>query len=172
VGGAVPSHSGTIPKLNQKGDKTMENRLVKITDWPAEAKLGGYRVQQVAEHLGVSVRWLEMHFKKRFGKCPHELFAEWREQEIARLAAAGKSGKEILDEVHLGHCSSLTRSLAHYGKPGLREIKRSSTRYLGGGTVRSAGENGKVGKPAGEIPHAKNAKFAKVKPAPDRPLNP
>jgi hypothetical protein len=76
-----------------------------------------------------------LYFKKRFGKRAHELFAKWREREIRRLVAAGKTGKEILDEVHLAHCSSLTRSLLHHGKRGLRELRRDSTRYPGGGAA-------------------------------------
>jgi AraC-like DNA-binding protein len=105
----------------------------KIDNWPVEAKQGGYRVKRVALHLGVSVRWLEMYLKKRFGKRPRELFAKWRERVIRRLVAKGKTGKEILDEVHLAHCSSLSRSLLSHGKRGLRELRRSRTRYLGGG---------------------------------------
>jgi hypothetical protein len=64
-----------------------------------------------------------MYFKKRFGQCPHDLFSEWRDQEIRKLAAEGKSGKEILDEIGLSHCSSLTRSLLRNGQTGLREIR-------------------------------------------------
>lgn len=119
----------------------MSNPFEKVDDWPAEAKLGGYRVRQVAMHLGISVRWLEMYLKKRFGKRPHQLFAKWREREI-RLAAGGKTGKEMLDEVRLAHCSSLSRSLLRDGKSGLRELKRDREVL---GVERKI-----AGKPAGE----------------------
>lgn len=110
----------------------MNRILEEIEDWPAVAKRGGYRVQSVAENMGVSARWLEMYFQSCFGKSPIALFAEWREEEIQRLAADGKTSKEILDEIGLSHCSSLTRCLARNGKPGLREIQRDNR---GGGTA-------------------------------------
>jgi len=69
---------------------------------------------------------VDLYFQSRFGKSPIALFAEWREEEIQRLAAEGKTGKEILDEIGLSHCSSLTRCLARHGKPGLREIQRDN----------------------------------------------
>jgi len=117
----------------------MKKILDEIVDWPAEAKRGGYRVQSVAENMGVSARWLELYFQSRFGKSPIALFAEWREEEIQRLAADGKSGKEILNEIGLSHCSSLTRCLARHGKPGLREIQRDNR----GGVRRRKGDCGK-----------------------------
>jgi AraC-like DNA-binding protein len=102
----------------------MNDSFEKVDDWPKEAKHCGYRVRQMALHLGISVRWLELYLKKRFGKRPRELFSKWREREIRRLAFQGKTGKEMLDEVHLAHCSSLTRSLLNHGKRGLRELRR------------------------------------------------
>ena len=107
----------------------MSNLFKKVNDWPAEAKHCGYRVQQVAMHLGISARWLEICLKKRFGKRPHELFAKWREREIRRLAAEGKTGKEMLEEVRFCHCSSLSRSLSRDGKSGLRQMRRSKEKY-------------------------------------------
>ncbi len=101
----------------------MNKGFDEILDWPAEAKRGGYRVQSVAENLGVSPRWLETHFRSRFERSPRGLFAEWREAEIQWLVADGKSGKEILDEVGFSHRSSLTRCLVRKGKPGLRKIR-------------------------------------------------
>lgn len=91
-----------------------------MNDWPSESKRAGYRVSQVAGQLKVSTRWLEIYFRTRFGKCPHEQFSQWRDEEIARLAAEGRPGKKILDEVGLSHSSSLSRN----GHSGLREIQR------------------------------------------------
>ena len=98
---------------------------VELRSWAQLAKQGHFHVAEVAIQLGISSRGLELHFKKRFHKSPHKLFAQWRAEYIQEEAKSGQHGKEIFEPAGLSSCSSLTRALMHDTGSGLRELQKT-----------------------------------------------
>lgn len=81
-----------------------------------------YRVEGLAQRLGISRRWLNQLCRKHLHTTPRKLLAEFRASEIERQRQRGKRGKEMLDVVGFRHCSSLTRALRRQTNRGLRNV--------------------------------------------------
>src|SRR5260370_29784422 len=101
-----------------------------LRSWAQLAKQGHFHVAEVAVQLEVTGRALEFHFKKRFHKTPHELFAQWRAEYIQEEANSGQHGKEIFEPAGLSGCSSLTRALTHETGAGLRKMQKTAQSEL------------------------------------------
>ncbi len=107
---------------------------MELRGWAQLAKQGHFHVADVARRLGVSGRSPELHFQKRFHRSLQELFAQWRADYVQELAKSGKRRNEIIDEVGLSECSSLTRcpiAVAEYRKgPIMFSIWKKDSQYF------------------------------------------
>ena len=102
----------------------MNSSLDCIADWPCLARQYHYHIDETAQALGVSARWLEDYLQIKFGLPPHGLFARWRVQQVRELVRLGMPGKAIAPLVGLASYPSLCRSLKHDSGQTLAQWRR------------------------------------------------
>jgi len=99
-----------------------------LRHWAAVARKCGYRVGLMADRLGISARRLEQLCHRFFGRTPRQLLVRWRHREIRQLARSKHLGKEIIGQIGLAHCSSLSRCMKSALSQGLRALKNAHRR--------------------------------------------
>jgi AraC-like DNA-binding protein len=102
----------------------MASFLDAVKHWPLLAKQCGYKVGRVARKLDASDRSVERYFKERFGKTPHQAFAEWRIETIRLLARSGANGQKIARKLGFGGIGNLCRSVKNTSGYTLRQLRK------------------------------------------------
>ena len=88
------------------------------------ARLCGYRVKTMADELGYSCRWMEIHCYRQFKLTPHAWLARLRTEEIQRQARTGASAKLLCRIVGFADPGIWTFWKARSGQEGLGFIRR------------------------------------------------
>ena len=105
----------------------MNSKLNKIQNWPELAYQASWSVSGMAELCGVSVRTLERHFLKQFGKSPIEWLAEKRQNQARRMLNRGSSVKETAASLGYEHSTNFIRKFKKYwGRcPARKQLKQN-----------------------------------------------
>ena len=91
-------------------DEGMGSRLDRVTDWKRAARKSGYRVDELAQRVGVTERHLERYFSKRFGQMPKGQLDEWRMAVGRRYLQRGLTIKEVAERLKFKHVQDFTRA--------------------------------------------------------------
>src|SRR5438105_10635890 len=81
--------------------KSATCRLAEVKDWPEQARIGGYRVKEVAALLEISSHELGNFVSEKYGEPTKAAFVRWKIARIRHLAAQGLTGDEMAKDVGL-----------------------------------------------------------------------
>ena len=98
----------------------MNTHLNHAQDWLELARKANWSISEMAARSKVSVRTLERHFLKAFGKGPKAWLTEQRQKQVLTLRDDGYSVKEMAALLGYSHASNFTRALknSHVAKLG------------------------------------------------------
>jgi len=77
----------------------VNTRLKHIQNWPQLAKEANWSVKAMATRCDVTVRTLEIHFRKVTGNTPKAWLVQQRQKQAKELLSNGVSVKEIAAEL-------------------------------------------------------------------------
>src|SRR6266545_7943895 len=88
----------------------MGSRLDRITCWRRVARKARYRVDELAQRVGVTERHLERYFRQRFGRRPKKQLDGWRMVDGRRHLREGLTIKEAAERLGFRHVQGFTRA--------------------------------------------------------------
>ena len=91
----------------------MRSRLDAIADWKRVARKCGYRVDKIAQNVGLTTREIERYFSKRYRLSPKEWVDNLRMADARRCLQRGMTIKEVALRLGFKHAQDFSRA---YGR--------------------------------------------------------
>jgi len=104
----------------------MNTRLNQIQNWSELIEQADWSAALLAEKCGASMRTLERHLHKIFGKCPRDWIAEQRRTKAIELFRHGYTVKETAAILSYKHAGNFSRRFPSLKSDALETTERRS----------------------------------------------
>jgi len=94
----------------------MSHKLKQIQDWPKRARAAKWCAVMLAENCGVSLRQLQRHFRRQFGRTPQDWLNEQRLKAAPPKLLSGSPVKVVASKLGFKQSSHFCREFKAYHK--------------------------------------------------------